>query len=316
MSRAGAIAFYHHLQLSVRSGLPLAGAAESAAASAGAPYNRWAGEIGRRLRNEGEALSSVLRELGESPFACGLVLAGERSGRLSELCARIVAYHEHIRSTQRMLLARLAYPTLLIHAALVFPVIPKVFHGGSAWLLLAGPAALWGAIGGLVLLWRLGGRGGLLSRLAAAPPCNRVVDPLITANACNVLHGAMAAGMLYDESLLLAADACGNRVWGERLRQAASALRRGEVESLARALKHIGWDRRVVDLLENGEAAGRLEETLLHCAEHERERFQWRLGWTARFATGLIFAAAMLVAAIQIIGFWMGYLGQIEEVMP
>ncbi len=316
MSRASAITFYHHLQLSVRSGLPLASAAESAAASAGAPYKRWAGEISNRLSNAGEALSSVLRDLGESPFACGLVLAGERSGRLSELCAHVVAYHEHIRSTQRMLITRLAYPVLLIHAALVFPVIPRVFHGDSAWLLLAGPATLWGIVGALALLWRLGGRGGVVARLATSPPANQVVTPLTTANACMVLYGATAAGMLYDESLLLAAEACGNRVWGERLRQAAGELRRGEAESLALALNHIGWDRRVVDLLDNGETAGRLEETLLHCAEHERERFQWRLGWVARIATGLIFAAAMLIAAIQIIGFWTGYLGQIEEVMP
>jgi type II secretory pathway component PulF len=69
-----------------------------------------------------------------------------------------------------------------------------------------------------------------------------------------------------------------------------------------------------LELIRVGEASGKLEEACSRVHTVEAERFAWRLEWTARGLNGLIYALAMLAAALAILSAYGGYYGQIEQI--
>src|SRR6056297_3337380 len=71
----------------------------------------------------GDQLHRALRDDGEAPLICALVEAGERSGRLHELCAEIADFYQHCLAIKRLLIRRSIYPLILIHLALVLPAL-------------------------------------------------------------------------------------------------------------------------------------------------------------------------------------------------
>jgi type II secretory pathway component PulF len=311
MSWSSAATFYDQLRALVTAGMPLPRALELAGDAAGGPHRAW----GRRWAagcSGGSALAPQLTTVGEAPLAAALVAAGEASGRLGELCGEASGFFRHLVATRNLIIARLVYPVCLAHVALAAMAVPAVVGGHSPLLLLAGPGALWAAGGALALAARLASRD-LLARLALQPGAAGLTWPLVGTNTCTVLHAAVAAGMLHHAALELAAPACGNRVIAGRLRTAAAGLISGSVPTMAAALGGAGLSATVVQLVANGEQAGKLEEALRQAAVASRESFRLRSEWTARIACGLFYGLTMLAAAFAVITLWSGYLGMINE---
>lgn len=311
MSWSSAATFYDQLRALVTAGMPLPRALELAGDAAGGVHRAW----GRRWAAGcagGSALAPQLTAVGEGALATALVAAGEASGRLGELCGEASGFFRHLVVTRNLIISRLVYPFCLAHVALAAMAVPAVVGGHSPLLLLAGPAALWAMIGGLALAARLASRD-LLARLALTFGAAGLTWPLVATNTCTVLHAAVAAGMLHHAALELAAPACGNRVIAGRLRAAASGLITGTVPTMAAALGGAGYSATVVQLVANGELAGKLEEALHHAAIASRESFRLRSEWSARVACGVFYGVTMLAAAFTIISLWSGYLGVINE---
>jgi type II secretory pathway component PulF len=316
MSWSSTAAFYDQLRSLLNAGMPIGQALDLAAGAAGRPHRqlgpRWsAGCIqGRSLSDQ---LAAAVDSGEETALVAALVRAGEASGKLPEMCGEIAAYYRHAIALRSLVIGRLAYPTLLIHVALVAAAVPAVFmYHYPALLLLAGPACLWLAVGGCALALRLASRDAL-ARLALAWPLHGLTQPLVAGTGCLVLRAALGAGMLVPAALELAAGACPNRVVTVRLADAARGVATGAIPSLTAALGGCGFPAEVVQLVANGEHSGTLEATLARCTILQQERFRTRSEWTARIATGTVYGLTMLVGALVVIGFYAGYIGMIRQ---
>ncbi len=301
--------FFRQLAVMTRTGMPIANALRLAGDTAGGRYRSesrlWADGCTRGLN-----LADQLAAAREAPLPVALVRAGETTGRLPDLCGRIADHDEQMQALRSLAIGRLIYPAVLLHAALVVPVIPGVVLGdrSAAWLLV-GPVVLWLVIGGLALLGRAGHRRGILARLALLPVIRLLSLPFLTGNVCLVLGCGVAAGLKHRDSLELAADACGNRLLGERLRTAAAGIDRGTIPDLTTGLREAGLAELTTSLIATGEHSGTLEKTIDQAAVAARESFQTRSTWATKIVTSGIYAAVTLFVAWKIVSMYAGILG-------
>jgi general secretion pathway protein F len=316
MTWSSTAAFYDQLRTLLTAGMPIGQSLALAAGAAGSPH-RQLGQQWSAGCSQGQSLSDQLAaavERGqETALVAALVRAGEASGNLPELCGEIAAYYRHAIAMRTLVIARLVYPVVLLHVALIAAAMPAVFmFHYSPLLLLAGPACLWLTVGGAALALRLASAQAL-ARLALVWPLRGLTLPLVAGTCCLVLRAALSAGMLVPAALELAGGACPNRVVAVRLTDAARGVATGSLPSLTAALSACAFPTEVVQLVANGEHSGTLEATLARCTTLQQERFRMRSEWTARIATGTVYGLSMLIAAAVVIGFYAGYMGMIKQ---
>ena len=308
MSLAARGRFFRQLAVLTRTGMPIANALRLAGDTAGAPYRlraaAWAEDCSR-----GADLASQMQTTGEAPFPIALVRAGESTGRLPELAARIADHDDQMQALRSLAISKLIYPLFLLHVALVVPAIPAVVAGNSStsWL-FAGPLTLWLAVGGLLVMGKIWHASGVLARLALLPGPSLLSMPFLTCNVCLVLAAALAAGLRYRDGLELAAAACGNRVLRDRLLGLATDIDRGAVRDLTTALKQAGFNHALVSLIASGEQSGTLDRSLDQAAVAAREAFQMRALWATKLFTGAIYGLVVLFVAWQIVSMYAGIL--------
>ena len=311
MSWASAGAFHHHLAMLLRSGLTMAQALEHAGGTTSGRHarlaRRWSTGCGR-----GERLAPQMERDGEEPLAVAVVTAGEASGRLPELCQDLSTLYDHRRTLRALFLGKLIYPVILVHVAMLGGGLVRWFQTGAVGALLLPPAILWGALGLAGVAFALAHRAGLTARWALLPGVRTLSSPLIAGNTCLVLRAGILAGMLYHQALELAAGACGNRVVAADLRRIAGDLASGRTPDLCTALGNARFPRAVLQLVQTGETAGTLDETLGRAATLQRESFRERTLWATRLAAGTCYAAAMGFAAWTILDLGRGYVEQIN----
>jgi type II secretory pathway component PulF len=313
MTWASASAFYHHLGMMLKTGIPLPQAIEHAGDAAGDWHRLQARDLARGCAS-GESLAAMLSRHGEHPLSIALIDAGERSGRMPEMCSEIEIYFDHCRTLRRLFMARTVYPALLIHAVLVIPQLPAVILGrAGVGSLLIGPGLLWAAIAAAFIANTVANRTGLFARLAFAPFLRELTRPFVAANTCLVLRAGMAAGLLHHQSLELAAPTCGNRIYAQRIRQQADALSRGATPNLTAALAALGFPALVVQVAQAGEIGGTLEDAMARAARIMREAFHDRTLWTVRIICGMIYGVAVIIAAATIISMYAGYVTAIGQ---
>jgi type II secretory pathway component PulF len=302
--------FFRQLAVLTRTGMPLGTSLRLAGETAGGGYRahglQWS--VGC---TSGLDLASQLTAAGESQLVCALVRAGEATGKLPELCARIADHYDQLQALRSLAVGRLIYPVVLLHVALVVPLIPRLFTTEmSAWWLLAGPLTLWAFVIGVVLVARLWHASGLLARLVLLPGPGFVVQPFLTCNLCLVLSAAMAAGLKVRDALELAAEAVGNRVLAARLRDAARQVDNGTVANLTQALATVHLPASLLMLISAGEQSGTLDRSLDQAAVAARESFQVRALWTTKAFTSAIYSMVVLFVAWQIISLYSGVMQQ------
>ncbi len=311
MSWSSAAIFYDQLRSLVAMGMPLPQALGLAGNTSHGRHRALAATWAAGC-SSGRTLAELLAADAEPALAVALVRAGEASGRLPELCRELAGYYEHALAMRRLVIGRLVYPAFLVHVALVAAAIPGIaFSGASPLSLLAGPAVLWAALAVALAAFHLIGPR-TRARLMLAPGLDGLVGPLVAANTCLVVRAGLAAGMLIPASLELAAPACGNRIYAERLQAAAGAVNDGRLANLTAALGAAGLPGLVVQMIGTAEIAGKLEEALQRCATFQQEAFRTRVEWTARVLSGTIYALAMAAAAFTVVSLYGSYLGQVK----
>jgi general secretion pathway protein F len=284
--------------------------------------------VGLRSRvMEGASLASALADAPESfpEIYRASIAAGEQSGRLDQVLARLADYSEARDALNQKVWAALAYPLLLtvvavaIVTGLLAYVVPQIvgvfvqmhqtlpwptralialsdFVKGWGWLLFL--ALIVAAFAGRLALraeqvrlaWhRLLLRLPLLGRLARAANtarCTRTLA-LLTASAVPLL-----------ESLQIAAQVMPNLPMREAVRQAAVRVREGG--SFSRALGDSGYFPPVaLRLIASGERAGELERMLEEAANQEqRELDRWMTLLTAVLGPLVILLVGAMVLFI------------------
>ena len=305
--------FYGQLRSILRGGLALDQSLQLAAGK-GSGYAPFRDRIYQHVES-GNPLHSALEAIGETPLVCALIKAGERSGRLPDMCQEIETFYQHAINVRRIIIGRSIYPILLIHVAMIIPgLVPVITQGAPIYSLFIGPLMLWLVVLGIVLFFKFSQKTGFAARMALLPGIRAISQQLVTSNTALILKAGSSAGMLYHESLEMAAECCGNSVLGAELQQQARALMEGTVPNLSTALGNIHYPSDMLNIVRNAEQTGTMEEGLGQIAFLSRERFQERATWTARIVTGTLIFIAMLFAAYTIISmFFTVYIVPLRE---
>ncbi len=316
MSWASSALFFEQLAATLTAGLPIDSAIALAGSASGDRHRRQAPGWSRACAH-GTALSDAMAASGEPALDVALVRAGERSGHLPGQLRHLAGIYQHRIALRSLVLSKLWYPAMLLHAALVVPALPLVVQGASPWRILAGPAVLWTALAvgaiGFLSLWR----SGAAARLALRWPCAVVTDPATTANTAQVLGAGIAAGMIFPDALELAAPASGNRVLAQRLRQAAHDLRYNRHDNLSTALAAAGWDGVWLQLIRTGEATGGLDQACSRIAAGAGEILRFRAEWAARILTGTIYGLTVAYVVWTIVSMYLQhYINPMRELLP
>ncbi len=258
-----------------------------------------------------------------------LVSAGETSGKLSDVLARLADYVEEQQALRQKLMVALIYPGIvflvcvLVVTGLMTYVVPKVvavfiatkqalplltraliaFSGFlqlTGWFWLAGCiAALYGARVALAkeavrLRWH--------SFLLSVPLVGRMVRAKESAQLAATLSILVGSGVPVLTALGAGAGVVGNLPMRQALQRATVAVREGA--GLARALSaqqgkpHL-FPPVMVHLIASGEASGRLTQTLESAARQQQRDVEMRTGaFAAMVEPAMILVMGVIVLII------------------
>lgn len=316
----------------IRAGVPL-----ELGLQAGADLAGRSGEIAGRLSAQlqsGQSLEQILAadEGAFPPVWRAIVLAGLRSGQLDVALQGLSVTSRRLAEQRRSIGLALIYP--LIIAALAYalvvaivmsaPVIAAVFRdiAGVGDPLLQGLIWLqerwvwWAAtiplVCGLLLLigWRRLGRRSLSAKPAPAgrwhwPGLRQSLWDDRLASFTETLAVLVRQQVPLQESLVLAADASGDRALIQAAREAAGRLEGGErlsgAELIPRPLPRLlGW------LIASDVSGDELSDALSQSAEVHRRRARRAAAWNAMYLpillTAVLGGTATLLAGLAVLG--------------
>jgi len=276
---------------------------------------------------EGAGLAAALGDAPESfpEIYRASVAAGEQSGRLDQVLARLADYSEARDALNQKIWGALAYPLLLTLVAiavvtgLLVYVVPQIvgvftqmhqtlpwptrallalsaFIQAWGWLLLLAIAA--SAVGGTLALRTAQVRSAWHALLLRLPLIGRLTRASNTARASRTLALLTASAVPLLEALNIAAQVVPNLPMRAALKRAAVKVREGG--SFSRALGESGYFPPVaLRLIASGERAGELERMLDEAANHQqRELDRWMTTLTAILGPLVILVVGAMVLFI------------------
>ncbi len=270
--------------------------------------------------------SALLRTKNWVPvFDIALLGAGEQSGRLPACFQKLALYYEDQARLLRQLMASLAYPVLLVHAAvLVFPVsdLMQLVQEGAISRFVVHKALLllplYAVVAVLTFLSQ-GTRGeGLraildqvLNRVPILGPARR---SLAMARLCLSLEALINAGTNIIHAWELSAAASGSPRIQRAVRRFRPALESGETPAEVVAMAGI-FPEEFVQQYHSAEMSGKTDETLGRMHRYYEESGSRQSKMAVGVAAGLVFGVVVLTVAYQVIQFWSNYYGQINKVL-
>ncbi len=276
---------------------------------------------------EGASLAAALADAPESfpEIYRASIAAGEQSGRLDQVLARLADYSEARDALNQKVWAALAYPLLLtvvavaIVTGLLAYVVPQIvgvfvqmhqklpwptqalialsdFVKAWGWLLLIAVVAA--AIGGRLALRAEQARGAWHRLLLRLPLIGKLTRAANTARCTRTLALLTASAVPLLDSLQIAAQVMPNLPMREAVKRAAVKVREGG--SFSRALGDSGYFPPVaLRLIASGERAGELERMLEEAANQEqRELDRWMTLLTAVLGPLVILLVGAMVLFI------------------
>lgn len=248
-------------------------------------------------------------------FQRAMVVAGETSGRLDLMFARLAEALEMELAMRRTIRRETFYPKMVLTAVLLVPPLPLLVLGGlRPYLLHVVPTlvCVGAAVLGLSALNRYGAqaRGPYHAFLAHLPHIGGTVRMIALARFARTLASLFAAGVLVPKALQSAAEACGNAFLGGRIVRAIPRIMAGA--GVTEALSATGvFPPMVVSMLGTGEQTGSLDMTMDKVAEFYEQEAMLRLHQTC-VVIGVI---ALLIAAaavfVTVLRFYTGYFGNL-----
>jgi general secretion pathway protein F len=280
-------------------GVPASDALDAVAGQAPPPLAR-ALTLARARVHEGRPLAEALGESPRlfSPLYCNLVRAGEASGTLATILARLARHTETAARTRARIVQALTYPAIVVGASLlvvafvaasVVPQVARLFAETGTPLPLAtrllvaatdlGARTWW--LWALVMLLSAAGLRRWSASARGRVPCDRLLLALpvvgslaataAAARLARTLATLLASGIPLEAALGLAATATGNAGVGAATVAAREAVRRGE--PLAQALGESGLlPPLFLHMVATGERGGTLAAALEQAADaHDAE---------------------------------------------
>jgi len=259
-----------------------------------APLKRVLSHVRQQVR-EGRSLADALQSHPRvfSSIYINMVRAGEESGTLETVLARLAEYSEDQARLLRAVQSALTYPLLMVAVAgaillfllaYVVPQVTRIFSetGGKLplvtrlliglssflaaywWLFLLAGAG--GALGGLRLLRTTAGREWYDRAVLRLPWVGRVLQRLSVARVARTLSTLLGSGVPLLSALGIVTHLVSNSLLRRALEEARTSVQEGE--SLAAPLKRSGlFPALFTQMVAVGERSGELEGLLTRAAE-------------------------------------------------
>ncbi|MEJ2077043.1 MAG: type II secretion system F family protein [Acidobacteriota bacterium] len=327
--RSDLLIFTQELAALLRAGLPLD---RSLTILGDLTENEYLQEIGRELLLEIKGGKSLSEGMAVYPqvfpkLYVNLIRAGEISGTLDQILARVVEYLESADELKNYIISSLIYPAILAlvgsasiivmvtfvipkfsevfqNAGMPIPLPMKIMLGLSAvvtgywWLFLGG------AIGS-IYLWRrnLATESGRLNwdrRMLHLPILGSVLQRLEVSRFARTLGTLLHSAVPLIQSIGIVRDVVGNKVISTAMDRVISGVKKGE--GLARPIKEEGvFPLFAVHLLEVGEETGRLDEMLFQIADtYDRDLKTSVKRLVALFEPAMILIMGLLIGVMVV----------------
>ncbi len=271
--------FFRQLATMVDAGLPVASATDTAGRQTAPKVTRGLA----KLMSQGHPLSEAMQSFPYffDDYEINMVLSGEQSGDLDGQLNELAASIEWTYNLHQKLKSRLAYPVLVMHAAVFIPpLFLLVTQGLKAYvtIVLSLLIPAYGLAGGLWLAYRLCSMGSafrytLDSFLANFPILGAPFRTAAKMRFLDALAKMNHSGMLPDKAIPLAANACGNRSVGDAILRANKRLGVGHSISENLAASKV-FKPIEVSMVSTGEESGNTAQLIAKAAEHLRLEYE------------------------------------------
>jgi type IV pilus assembly protein PilC len=282
-----------HLSVMMQAGVGLSAALRTLASQAETRSERRVLEVAKARVDSGNPLAGALRETGAfPPLFIHMVEAGEVTGRLDEVLARLADYFEKDHDLRQKVKGALTYPAVvtafavLVVAVLITFVIPRfvdmlaqagvplpgvtrvVFGIGrfaqARWYAVLGVPAVMAA-GAAYWLRTDRGRYWWDSTVLRLPVIGRFTEKVIVVRFAQTFASLLAAGVPILQSLEIVEKVVGNSRIAMGLRQARAGVREGAGVALPLAQAEI-FPPVVTQMMTIGEEGGALDTLLTRLA--------------------------------------------------
>ena len=316
---------FHQLAQVTAAGIGLIAALEILQRSP--PHPSMRAPIGRLLAQlrEGSTFGDSLDRSGRwlSSFDVALLQAGEKSGRLPD-CFRLLSnYYARRAQLARQVIAFSIYPLIVFHVAvLIFPVSKLtglILKGAIVGFIFQKACVLLPVYGVVALIayglqsthgehWRA-----LIERLCAmVPVLGKARRSLAIARLSIALEALLNAGVGMIESWEMASAASGSPA----LRRVVAHCKHRLLEGTTPAemvSSHREFPTTFASLYHSGEISGTLDDALRRSHALFEEEGSRRMKQFVFGLAGALVGCVMLLAAWQIISFWLDYFRQIND---
>ncbi|MEW5865938.1 MAG: type II secretion system F family protein [Bacillota bacterium] len=282
-----------HLAVLTQAGLGLSGALNTLARQAETRFERLVLEAAKARVDAGNPLASALLETGVfPPLFVHMVEAGEVTGRLDEVLARLADYYERDHDLRQKVKGALTYPAVVAGFAVIvvgilmtfvlprfigaltqsgvpLPKITQIVFGvgkfvQARWYIVLGVPALIAAAAAYTLRTD-GGRYWFDSTVLRLPVVGKLTEKVIVVRFAQTLASLVAAGVPILQSLEIVEKVVGNSHIAAGLRQVRSGVREGA--GIAFPLAQAGVFPPVVSqMMAVGEEGGALDSMLTKLA--------------------------------------------------
>jgi len=281
-----------------------------------------------RETGEGRPMSEAMRAFPGlfSVLAISMVGAGERGGRLDEICDRLANYSERDFELNQTVKRETFYPKILLVCSILIPsVVPLYLYGFQAWLHQVVPpfvviAMLYVAFRIFSRVMLVTGREGPLRLMLDAvkvhiPGVSKVVRSLATAKFSRALGAMYASGVGAEYAMKISGQSCGNAYVQRRVMEVAPGLTQGAnfTESM---LKTGQFPPIAIQMMATGEESGAIDTQLNKVADFLETEAEAAIRNAVKIFGVLVFlviAAYIGHMAIQVIGGYANGIGNLAS---
>lgn len=274
--------------------------------------------------SEGNTLAGALRAESKHLFsdsALYLIEAGEASGNLQNVLARIIAYLEETQTVRRNLMSKLSYPLLVLGVAFLVVIVlitfllPRIeamlaqLGGELPWITVLllegshaaktfGPFLLIAVAVGAIALWRWRatdiGRSRTDLWLLRVPMLGRIVLYASLYGTSNLMATLLGSGVNTTEALRLVERTLGNSVLRQKFAVARRQIQEGT--SMTSAFEHVHFlPELAIDILSVGENTGNVVTSLEDIHRIYREELTRLLNTMTTLVVGIALGSAIFL---------------------
>jgi type IV pilus assembly protein PilC len=316
--------FYHQLSQLTGAGLTIASALQHLHRNP--PGGGWRKPIGEVLMDI-EAGLTISEAFARHPewmpeFDLALLHAGERSGRLEATFRMLSEFYAERALIARRILSSLAYPVLLLHAALFILPFPQLFLTGNVVvyaLQTFGVLIPLYALAAVLVFLSQGRRGNQWRSLfEKVTHCIPLIGTgrrhMALARLAAALEALINAGENIVTAWPLAAAASGSPAMQREVRSWLPQLEIGRTP--AEILQtSASFPEMFANLYSSGEISGSLDVTLKRLSIYYLDSGSRNIRLAARVGPGIIYGLVMLYIAWRVISFWLGYFQNVSNVI-